>query len=86
MSYYRNKRESPKMYLINLKCPKNLICFIRLVGDASPGQNHKKTFVVFNRGQRRDISQSVVPTEQKNCCGYAKRNQRSQNIANPVSN
>ena len=86
MNNYRNKRESPKMYLIYLKCPKNLICFIRLVGDASPGQNHKKTFVVFDWGQWRHIGQSVVPTEQKNCCGYAKRNQRSQNIANPVSN
>ena len=44
------------MYLINLKWPKNLICFIRLVGDTSPGQNHKKTFVVFDWSQRRDIS------------------------------
>ena len=27
MNDYRNKRESPKMYLINLKCPKNTIYF-----------------------------------------------------------
>lgn len=86
MNDYRNKRESLKIYLNYFKWPKNLICFIRFVRDASPRQNHKKTFVVFNRGEWRNICQSVVPTEQKNSCGYAKSNQCSQNIANPVSN